>query len=94
MRARVRLAFVVLVVVYLVLSVAYSLASPIYEPTDELRHVRYVRHIVTYRSLPMQRAGEPRAQSHHPPLYYALGALASCWVDVEKDVYYQPQRNP
>jgi 4-amino-4-deoxy-L-arabinose transferase-like glycosyltransferase len=90
----VRLAFVVLVVVYLVLSVAYSLASPIYEPTDELRHVRYVRHIVTYRSLPMQRAGEPRAQSHHPPLYYALGALASCWVDVEKDVYYQPQRNP
>ncbi|MGD2177566.1 MAG: glycosyltransferase family 39 protein [Anaerolineae bacterium] len=89
-----RLAFVVLVVVYLALSVAYSLASPIYEPTDELRHVRYVRHILTYRSLPLQRAGEPRAQSHHPPLYYALGALAARWVDVEKDVYYQPQGNP
>jgi hypothetical protein len=88
------LAFAAVLVAYLTLAVAYSLASPIYEPTDELRHVRYVRHIATYRSLPVQRAGAPRAQSHHPPLYYALGALVTGWVDVEKDVYYQPQENP
>ncbi len=89
-----RCALAVLLVVYLALVVGYTFANPPYESTDELRHVRYVRHIATHRNLPVQRAGEPRAQSHHPPLYYALGALASCWVDVEQDVYYQPAENP
>ena len=89
-----RLALGALLIVYLVLAVGYSLANPLYESTDELRHVRYVRHIVAYRDLPVQRTNGPRAQSHHPPLYYALGALASSWVDVEQDVYYQPMENP
>ena len=88
------LAIAALLVAYLALAVGYSLATPIYESTDELRHVRYVRHIATYRELPVQRAGAPRAQSHHPPLYYAFGALLSGWVDVEQDVYYQPLENP
>jgi hypothetical protein len=76
------------------LAVSYSLANPLYESTDELRHVRYVRHIVVHRDLPVQQAGAPRAQSHHPPLYYALGAVASGWVLVEQEVYYQPPENP
>jgi 4-amino-4-deoxy-L-arabinose transferase-like glycosyltransferase len=83
-----------LLATYLVLAVGYSLADPLYESTDELRHVRYVRHIVAYRNLPVQRSSGPRAQSHHPPLYYALGALASSWVPVEEDVYYRPAENP
>jgi 4-amino-4-deoxy-L-arabinose transferase-like glycosyltransferase len=89
-----RVALGVVMVAYLALAVGYSLADPLYESTDELRHVRYVRHIVTYRNLPVQTSGAPRAQSHHPPLYYALGALVSCWVPVEQDVYYQPPENP
>ncbi len=83
-----------LVVAYLGLALAYGLSSPLYEPTDELRHVRYVRHIAAYRSLPVQQAEGPRAQSHHPPLYYALGALVSGWVPVAQDVYYEPPLNP
>lgn len=83
-----------LLTAYLVLAVAYSLANPLYESTDELRHMRYVRHIVAHFDLPVQRPGQPRAQSHHPPLYYAFGALASWWVPVEEDVYYQPPENP
>jgi 4-amino-4-deoxy-L-arabinose transferase-like glycosyltransferase len=79
---------------YLALVVAYGLSSPIYEPTDEIRHFRYVRHIIVYHELPVQSAEGPRAQSHHPPLYYALGALASWWVPVEQDVYYDPPTNP
>jgi hypothetical protein len=79
---------------FIALAVAYSLASPLYEPTDELRHFRYVRHLIVYRSLPVQRAGTPRAQSHHPPLYYALGALVSWWVPVAQEVYYKPAENP
>ncbi|HET90164.1 MAG TPA: hypothetical protein ENN99_05425 [Chloroflexi bacterium] len=84
----------VLLALYLLLAVAYSLASPLYEPTDELRHVRYARHIAVYHALPVQQADAPRAQSHHPPLYYALAALVSGWVPVEQDVYYEPATNP
>jgi len=88
------LMLVVLLVVYVALAVGHSVVTPIYEPTDEIRHFRYVRHLTVYRSLPVQAAEGPRAQSHHPPLYYALGALVSWWVPVEEDVYYQPARNP
>jgi len=84
----------VIVSLFILLAVAYSLASPLYEPTDEVRHFRYVRHIAVYHDLPVQRADAPRAQSHHPPLYYALGALVSGWVPVAQDVYYEPQVNP
>ncbi len=89
-----RVAFVALLLTYLVLAVGYSLADPVYESTDELRHFRYVRHLVVHRSLPVQRIDAPRAQSHHPPLYYALGALVSAWVPLEEDVYYEPPENP
>jgi 4-amino-4-deoxy-L-arabinose transferase-like glycosyltransferase len=89
-----RLALAALLIVYIGLAVAYSLANPLYEAPDELRHVRYVRHMSRYRSLPVQTSDGPRAQSHHPPLYYAMGALLSSWVPVEEDVYYQPKENP
>jgi 4-amino-4-deoxy-L-arabinose transferase-like glycosyltransferase len=78
---------------FLALALCYSLASPLYEPTDELRHFRYVRHIVAYRELPVQGAGA-RAQSHHPPLYYALGALTIWCVPISEEVYYEPPGNP
>jgi len=84
----------IILAAYLALALAYTLSSPIYEPTDEIRHFRYVRHLIVYRELPVQSAEGPRAQSHHPPLYYALGALASWWVHVEQDVYYDPPTNP
>jgi hypothetical protein len=84
---------VVVLAVYLVLALWYSLASPLYEPTDELRHFRYVRHLVAFRELPVQGAGA-RAQSHHPPLYYALGALTIRWVPIPEEVYYEPPGNP
>jgi 4-amino-4-deoxy-L-arabinose transferase-like glycosyltransferase len=89
-----RWSLIVVLLAYLTLAVSYSLASPLYEPTDELRHFRYVRHLIVYRSLPVQTAEGPRAQSHHPPFYYTLGALVSGWVDVEEDVYYEPPVNP
>ncbi len=88
------LAFATLLVAYLTLAMGYSLADPLYESTDELRHFRYVRHLIVYRSLPVQQPDAPRAQSHHPPLYYTLGALASWWVPVAQEVYYEPTENP
>jgi len=85
---------ILLLAAYLILAVAYSLAAPVYEPTDEIRHFRYVRHLITYRDLPAQHAEGPRAQSHHPPLYYALSALVSSWAPVSQEVYYEPPTNP
>jgi len=87
-------SFPLLLGVYLVLAVGYSLANPLYESTDELRHFRYVRHLVVYHDLPVQSPGAPRAQSHHPPLYYTLGALAGWWIPVAQEVYYEPTENP
>lgn len=87
-------SLVIVLLGYLVLAVFSSLVSPLYEPTDELHHFRYVRHLVAYCALPVQSTEGPRAQSHHPPLYYALGALASWWVPIEQDVYYEPRGNP
>lgn len=67
---------------YLSLSLAYSLADPPFEPSDELAHYLYIRHLVTEHRLPIQRVPAGRAyQNHHPPLYYLLGALVSFWVD-------------
>jgi len=87
-------ASVALLIAYLTLAVGYSFANPLYESTDELRHFRYVRHLIVYRELPVQQRGAPRAQSHHPPFYYALGALSSWWAPVSQDVYYAPPINP
>ncbi len=85
---------ILLLLAYLTLAVAYSLADPVYESTDELRHFRYVRHLAVYHTLPVQQPGAPRAQSHHPPLYYALAALVAGGVPVSQEVYYQPEVNP
>ena len=88
-----RAACIALLGIYLTLAVGYSLANPLYESTDELRHFRYVRHLIVYHNLPEQRSDAPRAQSHHPPLYYILGALTSWWVPVAQEVYYEPPGN-
>jgi len=94
MSGRARLALAALLLPYIMLAGGYALTNPLYESTDELRHFRYVRHIAVYHSLPVQRTGAPRAQSHHPPLYYLLGALVCGWVPVAEDVYYAPAKNP
>ena len=49
MNKHARGAFAILLGIYLVLAVSYSLANPLYESTDELRHFRYVRHLIVRR---------------------------------------------
>jgi hypothetical protein len=80
-----RLSLVIILFAYLTLAVAYSLISPLYEPSDELRHVRYVRHISAYRSLPVQGTGGPRAQSHHPPPFYYDPKTGERWQLIDTD---------
>ena len=61
--------FLILIVLYLVLSVSVCILNPLFESTDEIRHYRFIRILVTERRLPIQGEEPLRAQSHHPPLY-------------------------
>ena len=84
----------IILAAFIAISFAYSVVNPLHEATDELRHYRFVRHIVQRGSLPVQGQGGCSAQGHHPPLFYALGAAATFWIDTGQDVCYEPPRNP
>ncbi|RMH01433.1 MAG: hypothetical protein D6706_01705 [Chloroflexi bacterium] len=87
-------AFQVILIAFVMLGLAASIINPLHEATDELRHYRFVRHIVQYRSLPVQGRLPCRVQGHHPPLFYTIGALATFWIDTGRDVCYDPPKNP
>ncbi len=72
---------IVLLALYLVLSLAFSFVNPPFEAPDEWHHYRFVRDLIETRQLPVQSLGAPKSEAHQPPLYYALGALLTLWVD-------------
>jgi 4-amino-4-deoxy-L-arabinose transferase-like glycosyltransferase len=79
---------------FLLLAGVVSVGNPLFESTDEIRHYRYIRHLVVRRSLPVQGSESVRSQSHHPPLYYAISALLSGWVSSPHTPEYQQPLNP
>lgn len=85
---------ILILLAFIGLSFAYSVVNPLHEATDELRHYRFVRTIATTGRLPIQGEEPCRSQSHHPPLFYALGALATAWIDTERDICATPAQNP
>ena len=92
-----RRSLVVILALFLLLGFAYSAVNPLHEATDELRHYRFVQHLIQRHSLPVQGEGsglDCTVQGHHPPLYYATAALATWWIDTGRDVCYEPPGNP
>ncbi|MBK8984558.1 MAG: phospholipid carrier-dependent glycosyltransferase [Chloroflexi bacterium] len=89
-----RRAMALVLVVFMGLAFAANVINPLHEATDELRHYRFVQTIVQHKALPVQGVG-CNAQGHHPPLFYAVAALATGWVDTtgEGDCY-DPPPNP
>ena len=79
---------------FVMLSFASSVINPLFESTDELRHYRFVQHIVQLKRLPVQGESGCSAQGHHPPLFYTLGALATFWIETGKPVCTQLEDNP
>ena len=74
----------VILTLFAVLSVTYSIVVPPFEASDELWHYPMVKHIADNWSLPVQdpaNVGPWRQEGSQPPLYYALSALATCWID-------------
>ena len=85
---------VFILLAFLLLSFSYSIINPLHEATDELRHYRFVRYLVENGRLPVQGEEACRSQSHHPPLFYALGALATAWIEADHPLCYTPPANP
>ena len=92
LRLDVPMAFILLT--FFILSLTYSVINPLYEATDELRHYRFVRYLVENRRLPVQGEEACRSQSHHPPLFYVLGAVATAWIQADHPLCYTPASNP
>ena len=89
-----RWGIVIILAIFLGLALAYSLINPLMEAPDELRHYRFVRILATEGRLPVQGEEPCRSQSHHPPLFYALAALSTSWVQTDSDICDKPAENP
>ena len=89
-------AVAVVLLAYILLGIVYSVASPLFEPSDEHNHYPFVQHLATGGSLPIQRPGEQTLwgqEGSQPPLYYALSAALTSWIPTAdmQDLLY---RNP
>src|SRR5574341_466453 len=74
----------VMVAGFMLLAVVYSIVTPIFEAGDEIWHYPFVQHLATGHSLPIQDPGMKTLwaqEGGQPPLYYALAALATFWID-------------
>ncbi len=83
---------------YLTVTILYSLTVPIFETPDANGHYAYIHELTEGRGLPVQ--GEPSGSrvtgyvASHPPLYYALCAALSWWVPDDVDFEDWAWRNP
>ena len=72
---------------YAILAILYSIYVPIFEASDELWHYPMVETIARTGQLPVQpltpgtSSGPWRQEGSQPPLYYAIGALLTSWID-------------
>ncbi|NLD74304.1 MAG: DUF2142 domain-containing protein, partial [Chloroflexi bacterium] len=74
----------VIVALFGVLGLIYSVTTPILEASDEAFHFALVEHLGRGGALPVQspdNVGPWRQEGSQPPLYYALSGLLTRWVD-------------
>jgi 4-amino-4-deoxy-L-arabinose transferase-like glycosyltransferase len=88
----------VILALYLLLAVLYSLKTPFFEKSDEVYHVAYIVHLADGKGFPPPDPHNPaRQEATQPPLYYLLGAALITPIDTgDMDVltrlnpYYRP----
>lgn len=84
----------VILALYFVVAIGFSVATPIFEAPDEPEHFFYAHHLARTGRLPVAEAGTPWAQeATQPPLYYALVAVPIAAVDTS-DAEQVSVRNP
>ena len=85
MARRVERTILVFILVFFgILGVVYSVVVPPFEASDELWHYPMVKYIADHWALPVQVPGVEtpwRQEGSQPPLYYALAAAVTCWID-------------
>lgn len=74
-----RPAFAILLALFVILALGYSVVIPLGEAPDEVSHFAYVRYLVEHHALPGPN-GAVLGESHQPPLYYLIEAAATFWV--------------
>ena len=76
-----------LLVSFTVLGLLYSAVVPIFEASDEVWHYPLVEHLAREWTLPVQplepgaSSGPWRQEASQPPLYYAIAAALTAWID-------------
>ena len=77
----------ILLTSFAVLAMIYSISVPIFEASDEVWHYPMVETIASTWSLPVQpltpgdSSGPWRQEGSQPPLYYAIAAALTSWID-------------
>ena len=75
---------------YVLLAAWYSLTIPLGEAPDEVPHYTYVRYIAQHGRLP---STEEEHEAFQPPLYYALGAAFTFWIEDEPEAPFAVRAN-
>ncbi|HTP06784.1 MAG TPA: glycosyltransferase family 39 protein [Anaerolineae bacterium] len=79
-----RYVLLVITVVFVALSVVYSLTVPLFEGPDEIWHYAFADHLASGGGLPVFDINQPATflrNGAHPPLYYALIAPLIARID-------------
>ena len=82
-----RIGITLILALYLILALTYSVVTPLFEAGDELWHYPMVKYIADHGALPVQKPGasdaeQPwRQEGSQAPLYYVLGAALTFWID-------------
>ncbi len=79
-----RRLFLLILVLFWMLGLLYSVSTPILEASDEIKHFPYVVHLAAGNPLPVQLPGQETAwgqEGSQPPLYYLLSAALIRWID-------------
>lgn len=74
-----RLELPVLLGAFILLALSFSVIVPLGEAPDEVPHFAYVQYLAKHQRMPPHE-GAVLGESFQPPLYYAVGALATFWI--------------
>ncbi|MBN1249571.1 MAG: glycosyltransferase family 39 protein, partial [Anaerolineae bacterium] len=94
-----RIILIAILGAFLTIATAYSVTVPVFEASDELWHYPMVEVIARTWTLPVQplepgtTSGPWRQEGSQQPLYYALGAVLTFWIDTT-DMAEARQPNP
>jgi len=82
----------ILLALFVLCAVSWSLVIPPFESPDEPGHARYIDFLLEHHRLPAA-GDEARGEAHQPPLYYALAASVAAVAGLPP-ITVEPRRNP